>query len=62
MNNMETYLNKAAIGVGATVGAVSTASAGNSTDVIIELLPVIIELVIVLVMIGYILKMVQKLG
>ena len=60
MNNMS-YLNKAAIGVGATVGAVSTASAGNSTDTIVALLPVIIELVIVLVMVGYILKMVKKL-
>ena len=40
--------NKIATSVGLTLGAASNAVAGNSTDAIVELFPVIVELVIIM--------------
>ena len=53
--------NKIATSVGLTLGAASNAVAGNSTDAIVAILPVIVELAIVVALLGWIIKLMQKL-
>ena len=53
--------NKIATSVGLTLGAASNAVAGNSTDAVVAMLPVIIELVIVIALLGWIMKLLKKL-
>ena len=54
--------NKIATSVGLTLGAASNAVAGNSTDAILEIFPVIVELVIIIAMLGWIMKLLRNLN
>tara|TARA_B100001250_G_C19754514_1_gene769445 strand:+ start:74 stop:244 length:171 start_codon:yes stop_codon:yes gene_type:complete len=54
--------NKIATSVGLTLGAASNAVAGNSTDAILEIFPVIVELVIIIAMLGWIMKLLKGLN
>tara|TARA_Y100000593_G_scaffold51016_1_gene95864 strand:- start:1632 stop:1802 length:171 start_codon:yes stop_codon:yes gene_type:complete len=53
--------NKVATSVGLTLGAASNAVAGNSTDAIVEMLPIIVELAIVVALLGWIIKLMKGL-
>jgi hypothetical protein len=54
--------NKVATSVGLTLGAASNAVAGNATDAITEIFPVIIELAIVIALLGWIMKLLKGLN
>jgi hypothetical protein len=58
---MRNYLNISATASGAILGSAQGvfASAGNATDTIVELLPVIIELAIVIAMLGIVFKLLK---
>jgi hypothetical protein len=53
--------NKLSLSVGATIGAVSNVAAGNLSDTVTELVPVIVELAIVVVLLTMVLGMLKKL-
>ena len=58
---MRGYLNKASLGVGATLGAAgNSVAATNVSDTIVELLPLIVELAIVVALLGIVFGMMKQ--
>ena len=57
--------NKTATAIGLSLGAVSSVSANNHTDMtdsIVELLPIIVELAVIFAMLTYIMKLLRNLN
>tara|TARA_Y100000593_G_scaffold51016_1_gene95865 strand:- start:1813 stop:1986 length:174 start_codon:yes stop_codon:yes gene_type:complete len=53
--------NKISLSAGATIGAVSNVAAGNLSDTVTDLVPVIVELAVVVVLLTYVLGMLKGL-
>ena len=59
---MRGYLNKASLGVGATLGVAgnTVASTSNISDTIVDLLPLIVELAIVVALLGIVFGLMKQ--